>query len=100
MPGYGAGVLEPEGNWCQYIDFRLLRGRMQWETWESKGLLSTLPAIVTALMGVWTGQYPQSAASPLEKTVNKLLFGAASLFVGLLWSRDRPSTRACGQVRW
>ncbi len=94
VPGYGAGVLEPEGNWCQYIDYYVLRGRMQFPTWESKGLLSTVPAVVTALMGVWTGQYLRSAASPLEKTVNMYFFGAVSLFLGLVWSLCFPVNQA------
>lgn len=94
VPGYGAGALNPIGNWAQYIDSHLMAGHLGWHTpegdWEGKGLLSTLPAIVTALIGVWTGQYLKSAAAPLEKTANMYFFGAAGMFLGLLWSLCFP----------
>jgi len=90
VPGYGAGVLEPEGNWAQYIDFHLLAGRMMFPTWEGKGLLSTLPAIATALMGVLSGQCLKSAAAPLEKAVNMYFCGVVSLLLGAVWSLCFP----------
>ena len=90
VPGYGAGVLEPEGNWAQYIDFHLLKGHMGHPTWEGKGLFSTLPAVATALMGLLTGQYLRSAAAPLEKTVNLYFFGVVSTLLGAVWSLCFP----------
>ena len=41
VPGYGAGVLEPVGNWGNYIDQHFLAGRMQHGTWEGKSLLGS-----------------------------------------------------------
>jgi predicted acyltransferase len=94
VPGYGAGVLEPIGNWAQYIDSHLMAGHLGWHSeagdWEGKGLLSTLPAIATALIGVLTGQYLKSAAQPLEKTTNMYFFGVLGIFFGTLWSLCFP----------
>ena len=60
VPGYGAGVLTPTGNLAWWIDSHLLAGH----TWsgapapgfDPEGLLSTLPATATTLLGVLAGQ--------------------------------------------
>jgi predicted acyltransferase len=52
VPGYGAGVLEPIGNWGNYIDRYIMMGHMQHDDWEGKSLLGSFPALVTMLMGL------------------------------------------------
>jgi predicted acyltransferase len=94
-PGFGAGELQaPGSNWAQYIDCRLMTGHMQFKNLETKGLLSTLPAIATALIGVLTGQHLKSNAAPLEKAVNLYLFGTAGVFLGAVWSISFPINQA------
>ncbi len=60
VPGYGAGVLEPVGNLAQYIDSHLLAGHMWKGNWDPEGLLSTVPAVATCLIGVLTGMWLRS----------------------------------------
>lgn len=67
VPGYGIGILEKEGNLAAYIDNLLLRGHLYAGTWDPEGLLSTIPAIATALIGVLAGEYLRSNHSPREK---------------------------------
>ena len=58
VPGYGAGRLDVEGNFAHYID-RLVLGTHNYahtRTWDPEGVVSTLPAIATALFGVLAGQ--------------------------------------------
>jgi len=86
VPGHGVGILEREGNWIQYIDLHLMRGHLQSSTYEDKGLLSTLPAIATTLIGTMVGQHLRSARSALEKTAQFLLVGNVMMFLGLFWS--------------
>lgn len=86
VPGYGAGLLVRDGNWVQYVDLRLLAGHMQSRTFEGKGLLSTLPALATALVGLLTGQHLKSSAAALEKAVNLYFFGTLGLLLGCIWS--------------
>jgi predicted acyltransferase len=94
-PGFAAGDLAaPGNNWAQYIDCRLMTGHMQFENLETKGLLSTLPAIATALIGVLTGEYLRSRAAPLEKAVNMYLFGTVGVFLGAVWSISLPVNQA------
>ena len=57
VPGYGAGRLDVEGNFAHYID-RIVLGAHNYaytKTWDPEGIVSTLPAIATALFGVIAG---------------------------------------------
>jgi predicted acyltransferase len=85
VPGYGPGVLTENGNLAGYVDRLLLNGHLYARTWDPEGLLSTLPAVGTALIGVLAGQHLKSNAKPQAKTVNLLFFGILSLAIGSLW---------------
>ncbi len=63
-----------------------MAGHMQFDKLETKGILSTFPALATALIGVLTGQYLRSAAKPLEKTVKMYLYGTGAICLGAVWS--------------
>ncbi|MGH2567672.1 MAG: acyltransferase family protein [Bacteroidota bacterium] len=86
VPGFGAGVLEPTGNLCWYIDSNLLAGH----TWrgapvpgfDPEGIFSTIPAIATMLFGVLTGHLLRSGKSPEEKTSLLFVYGSLLLFAG------------------
>jgi len=96
VPGYGAGVMELNGNWVQYFDIRLLGVHHLQNVylsftgnnvlWESKGLFSTLPAIAGGLIGVLVGQYLRTSAPALQKLVSIFSLGLASMFAGAVWS--------------
>lgn len=57
VPGHGAGVLTPEGNLEAYVDRILLPGKLHRRVYDPEGLLSTLPAVCSALSGIFTGQF-------------------------------------------
>ena len=88
VPGFGAGVLTPEGNFAAFIDQKLLSGHMwsQTRTWDPEGLFSTLPAIATTLTGVLTGWFLRSDKPKVEKTMWLLLIGNLGLLAG--WTFD------------
>ncbi|MCD6100489.1 MAG: DUF5009 domain-containing protein [Candidatus Marinimicrobia bacterium] len=79
VPGYGAGVLEPVGNLCWYIDSHIFRGH----TWagapapgfDPEGLLSTLPAISSVLFGILTGNYIKRKINEYEKVSSLFVWG-------------------------
>ncbi len=57
VPGFGAGVLTPEGNFAYWLDRRLLGGHLLRDPWgDPEGLLSTTAALATALLGVIAGR--------------------------------------------
>lgn len=91
VPGYGAGVLTPEANLASYLDREFLPGRFCCFTFgDNEGLLSTLPAVATCLMGVLTGHWLRSSSTPERKTFYMVLAGFASLGLALLWELVFP----------
>jgi len=95
LPGYGPGVLDKVGNWPQFIDSHMMGdhcGFMADKThvFEGKGLLTTLPALVTGLLGLWTGRYLRGPAPTLEKLVNLYFFGTAAMLSGAFWDNFFP----------
>ncbi len=68
VPGYGAGVLAPQGNLAWWIDSHVLAGH----TWsgapvpgfDPEGLLSTIPAIATTLFGAMAGHRVRTLQGP------------------------------------
>lgn len=55
VPGYGKGIFEPKGNIVQYFDIKYLKGHLYTPTWDPEGILSTIPALSTGLLGALIG---------------------------------------------
>jgi predicted acyltransferase len=85
MPGVDVPLLDPNGNLSWYIDKLFLPGKMYEGVRDPEGILSTFPAIATALLGVLTGEWLATRRSPQQKAVGMLAFGAVSALAGLLW---------------
>jgi len=83
VPGYGAGVLDYTGNLASYIDLKLLAGHLYEPAFDPEGILSTLPAIGTALLGTLTGDWLRTKRRPGIKTTGLLAAGAALTALGL-----------------
>ena len=90
VPGVGAGILTPDGNLATFIDRRVLGTHLSHVTWESEGLLSTVPAIATALCGVFAGDWLMRPGSKRHRSIVLWIAGAAATLVGLLWDRTFP----------
>lgn len=90
VPGYGAGDLSPDGNLAAWLD-RLVMGGHLWQgTWDPEGLLSTLPAIATSLLGIFAGEWLASNRSPAERARGLVVAGAALTVAGLAWGLVFP----------
>jgi len=83
VPGFGAGVLTPEGNVAAYVD-RLVLGRFHYG--ENTWFLSYLGFASSVLLGVLAGQILISDRSGKSKVLRLLGAGAATLTLGLVWS--------------
>ena len=85
------GVVGPGLNLSNYIDQRFLPGRKYDGTWDPEGLLSTLPAIATCLLGVLAGLLLQSASVNDRRKVAWLIgAGAAGATLGWIWGLQFP----------
>ena len=85
VPGFGAGILEKDGNFAQFVDSLFLKGHM-WaatRTWDPEGIISTLPAIGTTLLGILTGHILRARWSPEEKTSWMYTMGSSLTLAGL-----------------
>ena len=91
VPGYGVPgrdipFLDPNDNLAAYLDRYLMMGHLYEGTRDPEGVLSTLPAIATALCGVQTGEWLGSKRSQTQKMVGMLAMGATGMVLGEVWS--------------
>ena len=87
VPGFGAGDFAEGHNLADYLDKLWLPGRpYKGLDHDPEGILSTLPAIATALLGMVAGRGLSSPASLGRKVGELLLVGAAMVALGWLWA--------------
>ncbi len=85
VPGYGAGDLTPQGNLETYLDSWLLPGRLYREIWDPEGLLSTIPAIATGLLGHLTGFLIRSGLDKIRIAGWMFVLGWFGMLAGWIW---------------
>ncbi len=88
-----AGDMSIEGNLGGYIDRMWLPGKIYPEYYgfgDNEGLLSSIPAVATALLGVFAGEWLRSAKSPWMKSFGLLIAGILFLGLGYGWSQWFP----------
>jgi predicted acyltransferase len=86
VPGYGAGHLGQDNNLGAYIDRALMGGHLWSEskTWDPEGLLSTLPAIATLLIGILAGEWLRSNREGGRKVLGLVIAGIPLMLIGQL----------------
>ena len=104
VPGAPAGAdpWSPEWNFAAYVDRSLLPNPLGKSGADPEGILSTLPAIVTAMLGMFAGEFvrwksgqetgngEQRVWNGNGKAVVMLAAAAVMLVVGLVWSNWMP----------
>ncbi len=60
------------------------------KTWDPEGVLSTLPAIATTLLGLLFGEWVRGGRRPFATTLGLLLGGLALTVLGILWGEAAP----------
>jgi predicted acyltransferase len=93
VPGGIAGDLTPAGNLSGYIDRTLLPGKILKQYYgfgDNEGLLSTIPAVATVLLGIAAGMWLKSNYSKLEKASGLMALGATLVVVGTYWGNYFP----------
>lgn len=91
-PGADAPTFEMHKNWANWLDKHYLPiGDMESRGWRNEGLLSTIPAIATCLLGVFAGKFLRSNKySDVQKVQGFLIAGALLVAVGFLWGLQFP----------
>ncbi len=89
--GHGGISFDQGNNWANYIDYHYLPGR-RWDTyWDPEGLLSSIPAVASALLGVFAGLLLKNRSLTGYKKVGILLAaGVICVAAGFLWGHQFP----------
>jgi len=96
VPGFGWGGLSPEGNLAAWLD-RAVLGPHIWRVarvYDPEGILSTVPAVATTLLGVLTGRWVQSARPERTIAGGLALAGVIGVVVGAAWGQSFPLNKA------
>ena len=85
------GRYEPGLNLANHLDFQYPIGKLIYTYWDPEGLLSTLPAIATCLLGVFAGLLLRRPdRTDAQKLAWLLAAGVAALTLGSLWGLQFP----------
>lgn len=85
------GRYEPGLNVSNHFDFEHLPGRKYDVYWDPEGILSTIPAVASCLLGVLAGRLLRRRdLTEIRKVQWLALAGVAALALGLLWGQQFP----------
>jgi len=91
VPGVGPANYKVDTNLAHWVDAHFLPGRKWNGAHDPEGLLSTLPSVATALLGVFAGLLMRDASkSPIQRIRTLLVAGFALLVAGHLWGLVFP----------
>jgi predicted acyltransferase len=89
----GADIFSAQGSMVGYVDRMWLPGRVLYGNIDPEGLLGIVPAIGTALLGMFCGEWVKCDKEELtggKKVLCMVVAGVVLLAVGLLWSQVFP----------
>lgn len=79
----------PDATLSAWLDRTLLGGHL-WinsKTWDPEGILSTIPAVGTVILGVLTGRWLTRGDLPIAERLNGMFVaGSIAMMVGLMWN--------------
>jgi predicted acyltransferase len=86
VPTHGVAINDPDGNLTAWIDRQVFSPAHLYErTRDPEGLLSTLPAVATALFGMLAGLWLRTKETTTRKAAMLGVAGVILLALGLLW---------------
>jgi predicted acyltransferase len=99
VPGRGMGALlldDPSSSLAAYVD-RAVFGVHLWKnsrTWDPEGLLSTIPAIGSVILGVFAGRWIGTQRSLEARLVALFGVGSLCMMAGLMWGWSFPINKS------
>lgn len=96
VPGIGEANLEKGTNLAAYIDNLFLKNQMysQSKTWDPQGILITLPAIASGIIGMLIGQLLNRPLSKIAIVKKMIVLGFGLVIFGLIWSIKFPINKS------
>ncbi|MDU0371220.1 acyltransferase family protein [Hymenobacter endophyticus] len=98
VPDYGPANLEAGTNLGAWLDRTVLGEDHLWKqsrTWDPEGLLSTLPAIGTGLLGLLAGQWlRRREVEPATRVAWLFVAGGGCVLLGMVWNGWFPINKA------
>jgi predicted acyltransferase len=88
--GFITANLEPGTNLAAWLDRAIIPGYLWEVTWDPEGLISTIPALCTAIIGMLVGRLLLTVTEPFKKVAYLFFVGFSLLLVGELWSYVFP----------
>jgi predicted acyltransferase len=89
VPGFGPANLEAGTNLAAWSDLWA-----QSKTWDPEGVLSTMPAMVTGILGLLAGQFMDRVENPSERVSGLFLLGMILILAGLAWDMSFPINKS------
>jgi predicted acyltransferase len=92
VPGFGPANLDPTTNLAAWLD-RLILGKHVWmytKLYDPEGILSTLPALASGLIGVLAGNSFMKAKNESDKLIYLLVYGNILIISGMVWGLAFP----------
>ncbi|MDH4092543.1 MAG: DUF5009 domain-containing protein [Cyclobacteriaceae bacterium] len=90
-PGFPKGDLTMEGNFVSYLDRLIMPGKLYLGIHDPEGLVSTVPAIGTGLLGIYAGNLLKNSPLTMQrKALQLFVMGLIFLAVAQLWNTVFP----------
>jgi predicted acyltransferase len=91
-PG-SSDIFSREGNLTSFIDRLIMPGKLYLGNHDPEGIFSTIPAISTALLGMFTGEFllsPRMNDKPMKRVLYMTLAAVCLIIVGQVWNLFFP----------
>ena len=91
-PGFSSGDLSIEGNIISYLDRLIMPGKLFLTIHDPEGLFSTIPAISTALLGIFTGNILINSKKGKENktSIGLIVIGSILIIIAQIWNLYFP----------
>lgn len=96
VPEVGSANLMMTTNLAAWFDNLILSGHM-WsytKVWDPEGILSTIPAISSVLIGILTGHWLQSQNDKVTKTTWLFVYASFLMLAGYIWDSWFPMNKS------
>lgn len=90
VPGRDIPFMDQVQNLPAWLDRKLFMGHLYDETRDPEGIIHTIPAIGTTLMGVLTGHWLRTKQDAAKLIGGMVLFGVLGMAAGEVWNRWFP----------